>query len=232
MDINLKLERKRKKTNIKDMNTLLYILITISFISCDANKPKVSNLNHTLQDTVIKDLPKGINGKIDEAYYLKDAEERKAGFENLEAGFDSVYIRIWCGCPFDKSQVIELKCQNEKWTAEKFNLTDIYNENSDSIITVKKESQKGTPKSGWDSFIKELYSLDILTLPTYQSIPNYNLPTDSYSINVQVATKTKYRMYIYPAASYNKENITEAKKMSQIMDLIESELDFKRLCNQ
>ena len=183
-----------------------------------------------LEDTLIKKLPKDKNGNIANFYFLKDKAEHRAGFNTLEKGFDSLCIRIWYGYTFsDTEQVVEIKCTKSLWTATLSNLFFFYAPNSDSIISIKKSFISNTPKSGWKFFIDSLYALDILNLPNYEGIPNYNVPSDASAVNVQIATKNNYQLYQFASPIVNIKRIEDALKMEKIMDLIEEELDFRRI---
>lgn len=52
---------------------------------------------------------------------------------------------------------------------------------------------------------------------------------DGAAVTVQVATKKKYRMYSYIMPMLSKNSIIDAKKMVDILDIIEDELGFKQL---
>jgi hypothetical protein len=211
---------------------LLPLLIYLSFnFSCKSslNRNKLEKTAHYFSDSVVKDLPLAKKGEITPQYYLKDDFEKLAGFQTLENGFDSLKIRIGYGYAFnDKEQVVEIAYEDKEWTATFFDLTKKYYLKTDSIISYEKERISRNPNSGWAKFIQKLFKLDILTLPNSEIIPGYNLPFDASGVSVQIATKYNYRLYFYDAPALN-DHIREAIKMEEIMELIEEELDFKRV---
>ena len=217
------------------------LLLTLSFCNSpsvenkaqpgDINKNTVQssdNVKKNYLDTIIKDIPKEKTGNPVWYYLMQKEAEKKLGFKTLDSGFDSIEIRIWRGYVFSaKEQVVIIKNSNSKWKAELYNLTRIYDNNSDSVLSVKKDIIIAEPKSGWSTFMDKLFKLNILTLPAYSKIPNYRVPMDGDGVNIQVATRTNYRIYFYPEPKLNADKILEAKQVTQILELISNELDFK-----
>jgi hypothetical protein len=199
--------------------------------NCTSDPQKKVIVSQHRIDTIRKDIPRLLDGSLNAQYLLKDRAEKKAGFQTMENGFDSLKVRFWFGYVFsEKEQVIEIEFVNNKWICTLFNLTNVYDSNYDSVVSIKKEVSNLIPKCGWTKFTTELFNLDVLTLPSWESIPNYTLDNDASSINVQVATKNMYRIYFYPSPSSNEE-IMEAKKINKIIRLLQHELGFKPIRN-
>ncbi len=208
----------------------LCVLIII-FCNCTTTPKKEVNVSQPTTDTIKKDIPRSLDGSLNAQYLLKDPAEKKAGFQTMENGFDSLKIRFWFGYVFsEKEQVIEIEFVNNKWVGTLFNLSNVYNSNYDSVISVKREVSNIIPKSGWAKFTEELFNLDVLTLPSWEAIPKYTLDTDASSISVEIATKHVYRIYFYPSPSSNEE-ILEVKKVNKIISLLQQEVGFKLIRN-
>jgi len=206
-------------------------IATLIMCNCTSVYEKKVIVSQPRIDTIRKDIPQSLDGSLNAQYLLKDSAEKKAGFQTMENGFDSLKIRFWFGYVFtDKEQVIEIEFVNNKWNGTLFNLSNAYNSNYDSVITLKREVSNIIPRSGWAKFTEELFNLDVLTLPSWEAIPKYTLDSDASSINVQIATKNMYRIYFYPSPSSN-EQILEAKKINKIIRLLQDELGFKLIRN-
>ena len=82
-----------------------------------------------------------------------------------------------------------------------------------------------TPKSGWDKFISKLLSLKVMTLPNMEDIPGLEDNwTDGVTYNVEIATKNQYRFYGYHLPDKFEDRFWQAKNMTAILNLIQTEL--------
>lgn len=177
---------------------------------------------------VVKDIPLSLR---DSSYReMKRNYEDKMGLSSLENGFRDLQIRILRGYTFtDSGDLILLTKVDKKWSAQLYKLVFQYDKNFDSIVAVNKRIVTKEPKSGWQFFTDSLMKLEILTLPDFSTIPGYYLSTDSDGPTVEIATSDEYRIYGYPDFESHVEKKIEARKMYEILKLIESELDFKWL---
>lgn len=94
---------------------------------------------------------------------------------------------------------------------------------------MSKELLTREPKPGWNSFIKNLLGFQILSLPDIDEIDESITIADGNAFTVEIATKKHYRFYQYQEPEMVEDRLWQAKKMEQILQLIESEFDFKRL---
>jgi hypothetical protein len=200
--------------------TSIVMLFVWLFYSCESHVIKIENLENS--DTISRDIPKGFQNKTtrDKNNTLNNA----LGLNTLENGFDGLQIRIWRGYIVkDTGQLFILTNKNSKWSAELIRFNYFFFEKGASIgkISVFKE-----PHSGWHSFTKNLFQLEVTDLPDYHSIRNYDLPTDADGVDVEYANGNKYRWYSYGAPDMYRKSIPEAGKVMQILELIESEFDF------
>lgn len=83
------------------------------------------------------------------------------------------------------------------------------------------------PKNGWNGFMNQLFALQIMTLPDMDNIPGLvDNWTDGISYHIEIATKNQYRFYSYHLPGKFQDEFWQAKKMVDILRLIESEFEF------
>ena len=207
---------------------IIFLTILVFFFSCTDRSKNAENLKpKASQQEVIKDIPVSENGKLAYSYTLTKEYIQKANLEVIEKGFDSICIRLWYCYGFGPWQIVEIKKDNKEWLAEFILLTEVRNK-VDSSTSIKKTSISATPKSGWDFFLKEFFSKNIITLPTSFSISGYELVTDGDFFITEIATKNHYRIYSYSALKFNL-NIKQAREMADVILLIEKEFGVERL---
>ena len=187
------------------------------------NKKKLDEMFFTESDTIVKELPKDKNGEII-IDRMKNQRQAMAGVGPLENGFDSIKIRFWY--LYDTMQIVEIENANKKWSSSQYTIEFGYTERLDSIISYAKTVKHNNPKTGWENFIRKLFNANVLILPSCESY--YAHATDASMIEVEIATKHKYKIYRYSDPLHNKD-FFGAKSMVEIMDLIEEEFDFKRI---
>ena len=153
---------------------------------------------------------------------IKEKWSRTLGLDKIEAGSSATEIRIWEDLKAFSGQVFIINYNNGNWTAYMYN----YNYNvsigsyPDSLSGERKEL--GEPKSGWMKFLNKLLDLKILTLPSHESLLNYNVPSDQLFVRVEIAKKNYYRLYEYPNP-YDHQNFESAQNMVQILQLVKKE---------
>lgn len=208
---------------------LFVVIFSILFHCCENSSKRIdSKVIETQSQSFIRDIPSYRNGKYLYSYFLTKEYTQKAGLKILENGFDSVCIRLWYIYAYGPSwQVVEIKRIQEKWVAEFILLTEIVNKN-DTLSNISKTSVLKMPKSGWNIFLKNLFSKNIITLPAKAFVTGYELNTDTDIIAVEIATKQYYRIYDYSSLKFNL-NIKEARAMADIMIMIEKEFGVERL---
>lgn len=205
------------------------IIPIVCFIICSCQDKKNVRLD---TDTLIRELPKEKNGDIAFEYKTKDTLEKRIGLPDLSNGYDSVFIRLYYSYSSSNiSQLVEIfyDKKNEEWQSRIHTLKFEYSINGDSLLNVKDSVRSSMPKSGWQVMMKKINSLDIFNLPDFRTFESYELPMDGAAVTVQVATKKKYRMYSYIMPILSKNSIIDAKKMVDILHVIEDELGFKQL---
>lgn len=208
---------------------MICIILFVCFCTSvsDKNKRKLDETFFNSSDTIVKDLPRDKNGEITGNYFLNHEKEKMAGVNSLEKGFDSIKMRFWYWYGYnDTLQLIEIENFDKKWSASLYTIKYGYTEHYDSMICYGKTEIPGKPKSGWENFIQKLFRANVLTLQSFESY--YSQPTDASVIGVEIATKNKYKYYLYPEPLHYKE-FSGANNMVEIMDLIEEEFNFRRI---
>ena len=132
-------------------------------------------------------------------------------------GSGDIEIRIWRGFGLSSLEGVVLKRADGQWSG-----LHIKNNNYHEPAGVKVE-KLNAPKSGWESFWKQLTDKEILTLP--QSFENEcNIPEiDGMGYVVEINQNRTYRNYFYPENNGNK--CREAKQMKDIGEFIGLEFD-------
>jgi hypothetical protein len=195
--------------------------------SCEEPAIKIERLDKG-HEAITRDIPQSEQNKStrDRNYKLMNA----LALKTLENGFDGLQIRIWRGYPNkDTGQLFILTNKNSTWSAELIRFNYFFFEKGASI---GKRSAFRDPASGWNSFTRKLFKLDITTLPDFHSLPGYDLPTHSDGVEVEYANGNSYRMYTYAVPDMYMHDIPEAGKVVQILELIEREFDFKGFVKQ
>jgi hypothetical protein len=194
------------------------------------NGKNLRDNEYSLIDTFPRDIPTGRTGLYPTYYLNKGYVETKMSLITLENGFDSIQIRIWYSYSFkDSSQLFILKYTNNSWNAELINFIYNLDPSGKTIESINKSSKVGVPKSGWKSFINKALKLGIIDLPDKTKIINYPEVVHGDDVIVEISTKTIYRIYSYKEPRLFQGKIKEAKRMEDILVLIEKEFNFNRL---
>ena len=211
------------------MNKTQFLVVTILFciffvINSCTHREKSVILKESDKQEVTKIIPPNKYGGNYFPYKLVQKTIKSTKLNLLDKGYDSIFIRLWYVYRFN-FQVIDLKKSNGKWSAE-IHYIELGNVN-DKLEVIKTNSINITPKSDWNIFIGKLFSLNILTLPDDSELPDYGFGTDGAFVTVEIATRSKYRIYSYSEPIMHLK-IPEAANMENIMILIEQELGVKR----
>lgn len=133
---------------------------------------------------------------------------------NLKKG--DVEIRVWRGFSLLPLEGIVLKRTDGQWSGLHIK-TDNYYE-AKKVET----KQLNSPKSGWESFWKQVTDKEILTLPQSSENECDISEVDGISYVVEINQDKIYRTYHYPEGG---EKCREAKQMESIGEIIGLEFD-------
>ncbi|MDQ6787025.1 MAG: hypothetical protein M3033_09480 [Acidobacteriota bacterium] len=133
-------------------------------------------------------------------------------------GKDDIEVRVWRGFGLSPLEGVILKRTNGEWLALHIK-TDHYAEPKQAEV-----KQLSPPKSGWESFWKQLVDKEILTLR--QSSENEcDIPgNDEMGYVIEINQDKTYRNYSYPVSG----KCREAKQTKDIGEFIGLEFDSGR----
>lgn len=209
--------------------TLFGIIISLIFFwsSCK-NKipsPDWEKDKLVIKDTLIKEIPLGMNGEYSYGYKSLMKLSSALGIGKLDSGYDSLQIRIWYP-EMINSKVISITSESGKWDGYVCKFTYRYDlmNGIDTIINIVK--QKIIPRSGWKIFILKLIDLGVTTLPDKHQINVPEYPkggADGQEYSVEISTRKKYRYYSY-YEPFHYKGIKEVARMVDIINYLDNEL--------
>lgn len=199
------------------------IAMYLSLFGCQDSINKAEKKDDNNKDTFQQDIPHRKN-KLSTLYTISmENRDFLGGMDTLENGYDSLQIRLWYES--DSSRKIVVIKKNRQWVAECYTY-HINTENPDSIYVDKLEMIRSLPKMSWPKLMDSLINLNVLTLPDQENVPGLAIYYNNSTVNVEVATRTKYRFYSYAAPVKLAKNFEEARSLIQIMKLIRDEFGF------
>jgi hypothetical protein len=207
-----------------------YILACIFLLSACDSQTKVVDAQYSRNPII--DIPTYKDGpNKGHTSYLYKVVKRDAvalKLDYLEHGFDSLQVRIWLGHSMAiRKNVVVLKYSNKSWSCQLLGFTYGHAAKTEEEFIATSEIKVLTPKSGWDSLIRQLISLQILTLPDDEKLTGYNgCGEDGLPYYFEVATINKYRFYKYCNIEENKGKFEEAVDVDKIANLLEAEFSF------
>lgn len=146
------------------------------------------------------------------------------GLDSLEKAQDWLEIRIFrYYYSNDKFRLFVIKRRAGQWSGFTAIVKVEYNEQGDSRY-IPANRVKDPPKSGWDILGDQLLSKGILNIGKEIPLPN-NSSTDGNWVSVEYASKEGYREYT--VQDPEDSEILGAKRLTEIIRLIEKELNFE-----
>jgi hypothetical protein len=190
----------------------LTVFLLLGFLCKCTDMPESRYVNRTIAPDFVREVPKDLLHE----YINRNAFDLQ--LDSLEAGYDSLQLRIWLGHSMAKvKHVVILKFKDQKWKGQ------LVSFNHDMV----KKVRNVYPGSGWDTLIDSLYKLGIVTLPHETEIAGYNgVGADGISYYFEIATSKKYRVYSYGNPGDN-TNFWQAVNVLQMAKLLEKEFDFQ-----
>ncbi len=133
---------------------LIIFILLFTFFCCqektDKNDPDIFEVNTT--DTFRKDIPEWANTLPNELYHEQLTNLLK--LKKITSGVKGFEMRIWASHnPTDSMQLVQIKNDEDKWTANFYKLFVDYNEEEGEIRNVHAMVQTKIPKSNWIVFI-------------------------------------------------------------------------------
>lgn len=207
------------------MRTIILFLLVACIVSCNKIENPIKRINKKLKigrtEGLQKDLPKVYNDSSIYWRFVK-RERSKYGLPSIENGSEVLQIRVWEELEWGK-MVFLLKYQDNTWSSEDYIYRGLSDDHKIDSIAVTM-FRPGVPKTGWNKFLNKLIDKGILDLRDESNIPGYfRDATDMAVIAVEIAAKNYYRYYQLPGLNFQPRNITDAKAMGEILDLIKNE---------
>lgn len=211
----------------KKMHVIIGFICFLSFFSCKGqagDSSKQNSLSRKSIDSVTREIPLNRKAKPDLLYLFVKQEASQLGLDSLEAGYDSLQLRIWFDYSLARNKhLVIITRKNGIWNCQLFRFEVKWNLKADSQLIVNKTIKQIEPPMGWGDFVNELFSLNIANLPTG---PRGGM--DGANYNIEVATKHQYRFYEYWSPETTEEKFWGSKNMVKIIELLENECNFKR----
>jgi hypothetical protein len=213
------------------LHLVIIVLFIITLSGCDIAKQEsfvklpICDTSLNLDTPAFKKEIYNSIGRINPSVEMTKLYISEANLRSYNKGYDSIAVRLFDYYDDQETDIIEIRKHCEGWVAQ-FN--KIKRSNVNGKVLVEVETKKYLkPKSGWRDFTSKIFDLGITSLPDWSYIDDYNPSTDGYMITVEVATSKYYRIYDYLNPRHKPE-IKEARKIVEIMEIIEKELGVKR----
>ncbi len=212
------------------LDLLLFTLLTASSISCRSGLRPETGRGLAL-DSFSRDIPRYANGDTSVDYLFKRKVEGLLNLEPIELGVDSLEIRVWYSYALiDTAQLIVIKKKRmQDWECFLYTFSYRFQPEHNSVKSLEFQGYNAIPKSGWVNVIDALKSYDIFGLPDESSLRNYAHSTDEVGVTVEVSDTNHYRIYGYASPSAHREEFEAARRMSDIILLLEHEFNFPPL---
>ncbi len=109
----------------------------------------------------------------------------------------------------------------DDWQGKIFNFTSKAIE--DTLLVENAIVSEISPKSGWKSFINSIIVHKILELPDMDYLNKSFVISEGDVTTVEIATSNHYRLYSYNSPTNFEDNWEEAKRMANILRMLEYE---------
>jgi hypothetical protein len=170
-----------------------------------------------------REIPTYLGGNDDVFYVLAKSRQKQLGLDTLENGFHDLQVRFWYNPALTKERkLVVIINKDTSWTAAVYDWQIDMKGKTETILS--KKMRQVSPRSGWQTFSKKLLALQILTLPNQDDVEGYSAGDDGTTYSVEVATKDQYRFYNYWQPQLSQDRFWQAKNMTGILNLFETEL--------
>lgn len=212
--------------------TMFCVCIMVFFTGCIHIKAQTNDFNRVVdslkRDTFYIDAPKTRRGGVGAEFLSGRRLEKFYNLESIDRGYDSVNIRIWLGYDRYSTELINIINRGGVWLATITNYLNKKTSIQDTVFALEKSSKIKLPRDNWDSFIRKLTLLNLLTLPSDESIKNYDQTTgESKRVLVEISTKFFYKIYSYTEPNRHVTYVSEAAQIEKILDYLQDQLQFR-----
>jgi hypothetical protein len=220
--------------------TLITGLLFLLFSSCDlkqhsVEKEKVISTLAKTTDTVLEADLKRATSFYNNFIIKNNQLVGQVKIDSLNHQYDSLQIRLWIiGGLYPSRQLYIIKTSNSIWTGLYYEMEPdsnyITGRGSNEFLKGPApyeitKTKKIKPKCGWTKFVDSLISLNILTLPDMEEIPEMKpTGTDAGNGIIEISSKSNFRFYGYFDAIQLADKFWQADKMAKIESLFFKEL--------
>ncbi len=200
------------------MRQIIFILLGIAFLSGACNSHKNGD-----SSSFKKEIPSYFGGSVDVFYQLAKDRQKELGLDSIENGYHDLQIRVWYNYALVKERkLVIITNKDTNWTAAMYDFQISRDGKTETILS--KKIRQVSPKSGWPAFSKKLLALQVVTLPNQDDVEGYSAGDDGKTYSVEVASKNQYRFYSYWEPQKNQDKFWQAKNLTEILKLFETEL--------
>ncbi len=220
--------------------TRLYLIISLLavFPNCNYESPKYPEFKKVLLELNASSdsikIPKKLNGQYLQIYYRVKDWSTQLAIKPLDTGFNSFQFRMWMDIPGlalrQRLLIVNYNSTTDDFSAEAIRFEDSTVSAPQLLrFVIRAKSQIKTPKSGWSSFTKDLFSEDILLIFDENNgyIDQAYLDSDSYCF--EIITKRHYWFSNFGALYEDDKNKRILGLIKKVFLLIENEFDFHRI---
>jgi hypothetical protein len=218
---------------------LIPLLLLLSLLSCNSKRNsgneqrKAEKVKEQIDTSISKDFVRALNFyksiSINANGWAKEVK-----FNPVGTHFDSLQICLWnIGGLYPSYELYTITKVNSIWKGLHYHMEPDSNyisgrgsnEFLKGPLPLKIRHAKSiTPELGWTKFIDSLISLNIMTLPDMDDLPQMKIQgTDSPSIIIEVSRGRTYRFYRYFSLGQLADSFWQARKAAIIQSLFYTE---------
>lgn len=213
----------------KIISTCFLTMIVVLCFGQKAVRNKITPIPNS-QKTI--DIPKYPTGEPFVFWHFCKQKETQLGMSSAENSIDSILIRVWVTVPTRKKNqqqdVIELRYNNNQWTAVVVNMRVDLNDRKLQELITQRQQTIVNPRSNWNNVRDSLFYYQINALPTDEQLPNYNASGTAYlnhspTFCFEYTTPKSYRFYQYSNLAQNAYRYPEAMNVSNMLSFLDKE---------
>jgi hypothetical protein len=200
-------------------------------ISCDSQGKQKRITTSVNSDSVIA---KAYISPTKRNYINSDSQaiyfENAIKLDPIRNGYDSFQLRISYASPLERKEggsirTLIIKRKDQKWNGEVIKIKPL--RSNDSLFYVVTSQRRNiVPRSGWDSFITQLFDYKLLNTSFYtleEENPVVHAPT---TVIFQIANVKQFREYRYFVPSVYEKKYWQIEELRKIIKLLETEVGF------
>lgn len=175
-----------------------------------------------------KDIPMNKNGSPNHIYSRFVTSLKKSKLNRIDTLEKKFMIRVFHD--FNNSgslQILSMEFEHMQWEGKYYSYKNVLNDSIRNHLIWRNIE----PKNGWSKCIHDLFSANILYLPSMNNIEFLNALdiADGGVIYIEIADENVYRFYYFYEPTLLKEycNLKECKQVVKIFEILNSNFNFK-----